>query len=99
MHIFGSVSDDGQVFNFEHGLRSDNTDSLNNDFTHSDNKIFIYIDGNISKLSDEIIELTSKYQLISKKFLIFTILDLILKIISVDLLISFYSIIVVKNLD
>ena len=99
MHIFGSVSDNGKVFNFENDLRSDNTHSLNNNFIHSDNKIFIYIDGNISKLSDEIIELTSKYHSISQKFLIFTILDLILKIISVDLLISFYSIIVVKNLD
>lgn len=67
MHIFGSVSDNGKVFSFENDPRSDNTHSLNNNFIHSDNKIFIYIDGNISKLSDEIIELTSKYHSISQK--------------------------------
>ena len=43
MHIFGSVSDNGKVFSFENDLRSDNTHSLNNNFTHSDNKNFYFI--------------------------------------------------------
>ena len=99
MHILGSISDNGKVFNFENRYRFNKSHSVKNNFTFSGNKIFIYIDGNISKLSNEIIELTHRFDSINQKFHIFTSLGLILKIIYADLLIFFCLTTTTKNLN
>ena len=67
MQIFGSISDNGKVFNFENRFRSKTNHLAKNNFTFSGNKIFIYIDGNISKLSNEIEKLTNRFDSINQK--------------------------------
>ena len=56
-----------KVFNFENRYRFNKSHSVKNNFTFSGNKIFIYIDGNISKLSNEIAKLTHRFDSINQK--------------------------------
>lgn len=66
MQILGCIKDAGHTFNFEVG--SDNKTLTNeNNFIFSDKKIFIYIDGIISKYSSKISGLTSDHYSIDQK--------------------------------
>ncbi len=67
MQILGSIKDDGKVFNFEIGLDAKKTSTYENTFIFSSKRIFIYIDGTISKLSTEITKLTDSHESIDEK--------------------------------
>lgn len=66
MQIFGSISDGGS-FNFKLEPRSKKSNLKKHLFTFEGKKIFIYIEGNITKLSNEVIELTNNLNLIDQK--------------------------------
>ena len=67
MQIFGSFSNDENAFNFE--IISDSKENYTNikTFKFLDKKVFIHIDGKISKLSNEIKELSNNYNSINEK--------------------------------
>lgn len=67
MQIFGRISGKKKIFDFNIGLKSKKSILDKHTFTFSDKEIFTYIDGNITKLSDEIIRLTSNFDSITKK--------------------------------
>ena len=67
MQMLGRISDARKVFNFEVKLRSKKSNLDKNNYIFSDNKIFIYVDGIISKLSNEILKHTNKFDSINQK--------------------------------
>lgn len=66
MQIFGSISDVGS-FNFKAESRSKKSNLEKHFFTFAGKKMFIYIEGNITKLSNEVIELTNRFNSIDQK--------------------------------
>lgn len=66
MQIFGRISDRG-AFKFKTEPRSKKSNLDRHFFTFAGKEIFIYIEGNITKLSNEIIELTNNFNSIAQK--------------------------------
>lgn len=67
MQIFGSIKNDKNTFEL-YSSSSNGKKLLSKDSNSiQGKKIFVYIDGTISKLSDEIIKITSKYESLERK--------------------------------
>ena len=67
MKIFGSIKDSGKEFDFYLNQNSGNSALEDNVHFFPDSKIFVYIDGIVSKLSKKANELSSSFESINKK--------------------------------
>ncbi len=67
MKIIGSIKNNGKIFDFSATPETDSEFHENHIYTFSYKKIFIYIDGRISKLSKKVIEISKSYESIEEK--------------------------------
>ena len=67
MQVFGSIKDEGGDFYFETRVDSERNCTNSENYFFSNKRIFVYIDGAISKLSKKIDELTDGYDAIEEK--------------------------------
>ena len=67
MKIFGSIKDGGKELDFYLNQNSDNLALENNVHFFHDNKMFVYIDGIVSKLSNKANKLSNSCESINKK--------------------------------
>ena len=67
MQVFGSIKDEGGDFYFETRVDSERNCTNSENYSFSNKRIFVYIDGAISKLSKKIDELTDGHDAIEEK--------------------------------
>ena len=67
MEILGTINKDKKIKSFI-GHDDFNNLKVNKNYAFSDKKIFIHVDGIITKLSDKITSLTRDYNLLKKNY-------------------------------
>lgn len=67
MQIYGCIKNDENNFDFYCNTNNEQTRKIEEFYTFSDKKIFIYIDGTISKISETILQSSQNFESIEKK--------------------------------
>jgi asparagine synthase (glutamine-hydrolysing) len=67
MQIYGCIKNDENNFDFYCNTNNKQTRKIEDFYTFSDKKIFIYIDGTISKISETILQSSQNFESIEKK--------------------------------